>query len=212
LANRKLTPAGGKVELVDQASKGETVIQIKLADPCRARVARVLSTGEQAAVATAFFLAELAVTEGRSCVVLDDPVPSLDHDHREYFARRLVEEAKKRQVVIYTHDVTFVYYLQEAAEEEGVELHGQTLERRLDRVGVVRDELPIKSVSPSRRRKELRHRLNYERRPLHKRDDPAYEAQADSWVVDLRMGYDQLIEEYLLPSRARTGSRTGTSA
>jgi AAA domain len=110
LANRKLTPAGGKVELVDQASKGETVIQIKLADPCRARVARVLSTGEQAAVATAFFLAELAVTEGRSCVVLDDPVSSLDHDHREYFARRLVEEAKKRQVVIYTHDVTFVYY------------------------------------------------------------------------------------------------------
>jgi ABC-type transport system involved in cytochrome c biogenesis ATPase subunit len=202
-----LTPAGSKVELVGQACKGETVIQLKLADSCGAKVDRVLSSGEQAAVATAFFLAELAVSEGRSGVVLDDPVSSLDHDHREYLARRLVEEAKKRQVVVYTHDLTFLFHLQEAAEQASVALHGQTLERTQDRVGVVRDELPIKAVSPSRRRKELRHRLRYELAPLHKRQDRAYEREADTWVVDLRKGYDQLIEEYLLGGVVRRNSQ-----
>ena len=203
----ELTPVGSKVKLVGQASKGETVIQVKLADPCQAKVERVLSTGEQAAVATAFFLAELAVSEDRSCVVLDDPVSSLDHDHREYLAQRLVTEAGKRQVVIYTHDLTFLYYLQEAAEDGGVALEGQTLERTDTRVGVVREELPTKTVSPSHRRKTLRHRLRFELRKLHEAQAPTYEAEADKWIVDLRKGYDQLIEDYLLAGVVRRNSQ-----
>ena len=96
----------------------------------------MLSSGEQAALGTAFFLAELAVSAGRSAIVLEDPVSSLDHDHREYLARRLVEEAKKRQIVIYTHDLSFLIYLQDAAAQEGVELHGHTLESSLDEAGI----------------------------------------------------------------------------
>ncbi len=128
---------------------------------------------------------------------------SLDHDHREYLAERLVQEATKRQVVIYTHDLTFLVYLQEAAASEGIELHGQTLERSLDEVGIVRDELPTKAMSPSDRRKELRRRLRFELTPMFKGQKPEYERAADLWVSDLRKGYDQVIEDYVLAGTVR---------
>jgi hypothetical protein len=199
----QLVPTGSKIQLVGRASKGETVIELKLDDPCDAKVERVLSTGEQSAVAVAFFLAELAISDGQSAVVFDDPVSSLDHDYQEYLARRLIGEARKRQIVIYTHDLAFLYYLQEAAEEGSVPLHGQTLERIGARIGVVRDSLPSKSVSPSHRRKMLRDRLRFELIPLYEAQDTEYETKADTWMVDLRKGYDQMIEEYVLAGVVR---------
>ncbi len=201
------TSVSTKVEVVGQASKGETRIQLRLAKGCRQRVDSVLSTGEQAALGTAFFLAELAVSAGESAIVLEDPVSSLDHDHREYLARRLVEEAKKRQVVIYTHDLSFLVYVQDAAAQEGVELHGHTLESSLDVAGIVREGLPTKLLSPADRRKELRRRLKYELEPMFKGKKPEYERDADLWVGDLRKAYDQLIEDYVLAGTVRRYSR-----
>jgi hypothetical protein len=199
----KHTTLAARVEVVGQASKGETKIQLKLAKGCKEKVESVLSSGQQAALGTAFFLAELAVNASVSAIVLEDPVSSLDHDHREYLARRLVEEAKKRQVVIYTHDLTFLIYLQDAAVHADVELHGHTLESSLDEAGIVREGLPTKLMSPADRRKELRRRLKHELKPLFKGKKPEYERKADLWVADLRKAYDQLIEDYVLAGTVR---------
>jgi hypothetical protein len=192
-----------KVEVVGQASKGQTKIQLRLAKGSKHKVDSVLSTGEQAALGTAFFLAELAVSAGESAIVLEDPVSSLDHDHREYLARRLVEEAKRRQAVIYTHDLSFLIYLQDAAVQRDVELHGHTLESSLDEAGIVREGLPTKLMSPAHRRKELRRRLRFELTPRFKGKKPEYERDADLWVADLRKAYDQLIEDYVLAGTVR---------
>jgi hypothetical protein len=196
-----------KVEVVGQASKGQTKIQLRLAKGSKHKVDSVLSTGEQAALGTAFFLAELAVSAGESAIVLEDPVSSLDHDHREYLARRLVEEAKRRQAVIYTHDLCFLIYLQDAAVQRDVELHGHTLESSLDEAGIVREGLPTKLMSPAHRRKELRRRLRFELTPRFKGKKPEYERDADLWVADLRKAYDQLIEDYVLAGTVRRYSQ-----
>lgn len=193
-----LHPIAGKVEVIGHAAKGTTTIQVRLRDPCRAKIGDVLSDGEQRGLALAFFLAENAIGEGRSAIILDDPVSSLDLERRDYVAKRLVEEAKRRQVIVFTHDLTFVYMLQEAAETAGQELHAQTLQRAFHQVGIVSDELPDKALSPSKRRKNLRHRLRTKLKPMYGSEDPQYEREADIWVTDLRKGYDQLIEEYLL--------------
>ncbi len=111
----ELDPLAERVELKASASKGKPAVQFKLRTAGRQRVANVLSTGEQTALANAFFLAELRVSSERSAIVLDDPVSSLDHQRREHVAARLVEEARRRQVVVLTHDLVFVYYLQEKA-------------------------------------------------------------------------------------------------
>jgi len=73
------------------------------------KVEEVLSEGEHRCLATAAFLAELGQSGHTSAIVLDDPVSSLDHKHRDAVAARLVEEAKARQVIIFTHDLAFLY-------------------------------------------------------------------------------------------------------
>ncbi|HWC47815.1 MAG TPA: AAA family ATPase [Solirubrobacterales bacterium] len=196
----ELDPIANRVELKASASKGKPAVQFKLRSEGREKVGKVLSTGEQTALATAFFLAELRVSNERSAIVLDDPVSSLDHQRREHVATRLVEEAGRRQVVVLTHDIVFVYYLLEAAEELGVELHAQTLIRAAGEVGVVSDSLPWEARSPMQRLKALRHELKAELRGLYKGRDSRYERRAQLWLLDLRKGYERLIEVYLLNS------------
>ncbi|HYG97245.1 MAG TPA: AAA family ATPase, partial [Solirubrobacterales bacterium] len=194
----ELDPIADRVELSASASKGKPAVQFKLRNEGRQRVAKVLSTGEQTALATAFFLAELRVSDERSAIVLDDPVSSLDHQRREHVATRLAEEAARRQVIVLTHDLVFVSYLQEKAEQLGVELHGQALRRAYDAVGVVDEDLPWTAKSPMERLKGLRHRLKSELKPLFKGNDPRYAREAALWTLDLRKAYERLIEIYVL--------------
>ncbi|HEV2858089.1 MAG TPA: AAA family ATPase [Solirubrobacterales bacterium] len=194
----ELDPIANRVELKASASKGKPAVQFKLRAEGREKVGRVLSTGEQTALATAFFLAELRVSNERSAILLDDPVSSLDHQRREHVATRLVEEAAKRQVVVLTHDLVFVYYLQEKAEELGVELHGQALERAYHSVGVVASDLPWEVKSPMDRAKALRHELKAKLIPLYKGNDPLYDAEAHRWRLELRKAYERMIEIYVL--------------
>lgn len=194
----ELHPLAGTVEITGQASKAQTVINLKLNTSTKAKLDHVLSDGEQRALALAFFLAEVAVSDERSAIVLDDPVSSLDHDRRAYLARRLAQESQRRQVIVFTHDMVFVQMLQTAALDLGIELHGQTLERAFHRVGMVSGELPSRLLGTGKQIKQLRHRLRFALRPLHERQDPAYEREADRWVNDLRKAYDQVIEDTVL--------------
>jgi wobble nucleotide-excising tRNase len=79
------------------------VIRLVLDGGPDARVAEVLSDGERRALTLAFVLAELRVGGNQSAVVLNDPVSSLDQTRREAVSRRLVDEASRRQVVIFMH-------------------------------------------------------------------------------------------------------------
>jgi energy-coupling factor transporter ATP-binding protein EcfA2 len=194
----ELDPIANRVELKASASKGKPAVQFKLRSEGREKVGKVLSTGEQTALATAFFLAELRVSDERSAIVLDDPVSSLDHQRREHVATRLVEEAARRQVVVLTHDLVFVYYLQEKAEELGVEVNGQALERAYHSVGVVNSDLPWEVKSPMERARALRHELKARLIPLYKGNDPLYEAEAQRWRLELRKAYERMIEVYVL--------------
>lgn len=200
---RELDPVAGVIQITGQASKGETVIHLKLKEPCRAKLGTVLSDGEQRALSLAFFLAEIAVSDGRSAIMLDDPVSSLDHHRRAYLAERLVEESMRRQVIVFTHDMAFVHLLQQAADDVGVDLNGQTLQRAFHRVGMVADELPSKMLGTAKQLRTLRHRLRFELKPLHKSQNPAFEQEADRWVGDLRKAYEQVIVDTMLNGSVR---------
>jgi recombinational DNA repair ATPase RecF len=200
---RELDPVAGVIQVTGQASKGDTVIHLKLKEPCRAKLGTVLSDGEQRALSLAFFLAEIAVSDGRSAIMLDDPVSSLDHHRRAYLAERLVEESMRRQVIVFTHDMAFVHLLQQAAEDAGVDLHGQTLQRAFHRVGMVANELPSKMLGTAKQLRTLLHRLRFELTPLHQSQDPAFEQEADRWVADLRKAYEQVIVDTMLNGSVR---------
>jgi ABC-type cobalamin/Fe3+-siderophores transport system ATPase subunit len=90
---------------------------------------RVLSEGEQTAAALADFLTEIELNGACAGVVFDDPVTSMDHVRKESIAQRLVDEAARRQVIVFTHDILFTNYLATAAEEKAVAFAGRTIWR-----------------------------------------------------------------------------------
>lgn len=92
----------------------------------------ILSEGEQRAVALSDFLTEVNINPGSAGIVLDDPVTSLDHQRKRLISHRLVDEAKNRQVIVFTHDITFLSSLLEDAQDEGVDLTTHWVERDAD--------------------------------------------------------------------------------
>lgn len=113
------------VKIVTVAKKGATYKQVVL-DKCVANVSdatpdKILSEGEKRAVSIADFLAEVEVDPDCTSIILDDPVTSFDLEWREKIAAILAKESTKRQVIIFTHDLAFLYHLIKHADLEGAE-------------------------------------------------------------------------------------------
>jgi len=83
---------------------------------------KILSEGEKRAVALADFLTEVTLDTSSSAVILDDPVTSLDLEWKGLLASILAKEAKRRQVIVFTHDLPFLYFLKQQCEQEQVDI------------------------------------------------------------------------------------------
>lgn len=83
---------------------------------------KVISEGEKRAVAFADFMTEVALDDTSTGIVLDNPVTSLDLEWRDTIASLLVSEARNRQVIIFTHDLSFLYFLKNYAEKNQIDV------------------------------------------------------------------------------------------
>ena len=115
------------VEFRTQGQRGQTVRSLSIKGGHSPD--KILSEGEQRAVALADFLTEIALNPANAGIVLDDPVTSQDHQRKDRIARRLIAEAKNRQVVVFTHDLVFLTMLAGAADDENVEMLTHWIER-----------------------------------------------------------------------------------
>ncbi len=121
-------PAVVKIE--SKAVKGATYKQVTLksltgkADPNK-----VLSEGEKRAIALADFLTEVELDESSCGIVLDDPVTSLDFEWKEVIARQLAGLSKIKQVVVFTHDLHFLFVIKKHAEEQSVPMRCHWIKR-----------------------------------------------------------------------------------
>jgi wobble nucleotide-excising tRNase len=107
------------VEFQTRGQVGETLRYLEVEGGHKPN--EILSEGEQKAVALADFLTELGLNPDAASIVLDDPVTSLDHHRKQLIAKRLVQEASKRQVIIFTHDLVFLSLMIDEAEEANVD-------------------------------------------------------------------------------------------
>lgn len=127
----------------------------------------ILSEGEQRSISLANFLAETGLNDDNMCIILDDPVCSLDYKRREVIAKRLVEEAKKKQVVILTHDITFLLLVQDLCQTQEIDCCATTIRKIQQSSGVLQNSLPWLSMSVNKRLGSLQNKLqNIEK--LHK--------------------------------------------
>lgn len=82
----------------------------------KASAGSVLSEGESRIVALAAFLADITGSGQPTPFVFDDPVSSLDQEFEERVVERLVELAKTRQVVVFTHRLSLLALVEDAID------------------------------------------------------------------------------------------------
>jgi len=111
----------------------------------------ILSEGEHRCIALATFLSELSISEHKSAIIFDDPVCSLDHKWRNRIAKRIVEESNNRQVIVFTHDITFLLMIQENSEILESELHIKSLTRRKFETGIIANNPPWDALPVGKR-------------------------------------------------------------
>jgi hypothetical protein len=158
-----------------------------------AAVTKVLSEGEQTALGLSGFLTEVMFDATKSAVVLDDPVTSLDHGRRSLVAARLVELAADRQVVVFTHEVTFVGDLVRHAKEAKVSVTERWVQRNGDLLGICADKHPWKAKDVSARIGELEVDLAAINRDKSTWDQEQYEDRSAAWAGKLSESWERAI-------------------
>lgn len=192
--------AGLAVELRQQNSvQGVPRFKVALTRKPNASVGQVLSEGEHRCVALAAFMAELATTENKSGIVFDDPVSSLDHMHREAVAKRLIAEAARRQVIVFTHDLAFLFELKRAADDTQPkpQVAISSVSRGADKAGFCRSEPPFKARRVSDITASLSNQLANEGRHFEQGNDDEWRKSVKSIAGTLRDTWEIAVEEVI---------------
>lgn len=175
-----------KTKIKERNEKGKIKHQLLLDLPISNRLEEILSEGEQRSIALGSFLAELKLANHSDAIVFDDPVSSLDHWWRLKVAKRLVTEATNRQVIIFTHDTTFLGQLRDEIENQKIDHAIMSLEWNGGNPGNVIEGLPWDH-------KSYKERIDYlekAQRALERRPWPRYPNQTE--CREIRQQYDLL--------------------
>jgi energy-coupling factor transporter ATP-binding protein EcfA2 len=171
----------------------------------------VVSEGEQRCLSIAAFFAELSTADDPSGIVFDDPVSSLDYKWREGVVRRLVEEAKARQVIVFTHDVVFLLLLKQFAEKQGIAQLDQHVRQLSKGAGVCTEELPWVAMPVKKKIGYLKKEWQAADKLCRDGHQAAYEKEAKYLYGLLREAWERALEEVLLAGvveRFRPGIQT----
>jgi energy-coupling factor transporter ATP-binding protein EcfA2 len=179
-------------------STGQYPYKISLVASEHAPPAQILSEGERTCVALAGLLAELDTSNNSSSIILDDPVSSLDHHYRLRVARLLVESAKERQVIVFTHDIVFLLMLTRYGRAAGIAIKESSLRRGGLRHGIPEEGPPWVAMHVNKRIGVLRNELQAADTLLRRGERTTYEQKAE-WIYErLRQSWERGVEEVLL--------------
>jgi energy-coupling factor transporter ATP-binding protein EcfA2 len=154
----------------------------------------VLSEGEQTALGLAGLLTEINFDASESALVLDDPITSLDHGRREKVAKRVAALAEKRQVIVFTHDLTFLGDLIRAADEEGTPMKELSIIKSNKGVpGTVLDTHPWKAKDARKRIGDLRERLAKLKKDQSTIDPDDYDHRVQFWAGQLSETWERIV-------------------
>ena len=182
------------VDIVSRGSSGQTLkkLQIKGKAP-----GKVLSEGEQRAISIANFLTEVHMDVRNIGIVLDDPVCSLDHKRRTFIVSRLLEEAKERQVVVFTHEITFFMELKTEAERNGILYEQETIRKICNEPGDISPVIPWQGMNVKDRTGKLKNDLQGIVAIYNSGDMDTYYYRAKEWCELLRESWERAVEEIL---------------
>lgn len=200
---KELKELGGSrinVELTKtRAERGHIYHQIRLRN-CQStvRTSEVLSEGEFRIVSLAGFLADVEGGEGNTPFVFDDPISSLDQIFEESTVKRIAKLSKSRQVIVFTHRLSFLALLEQAASEIDVECNVTWLRAESWGTGEP-GETPVFAKRPDRALNSLLNdRLPRANKVLLEHGRIEYDLLAKGICSDFRILIERFIENDLL--------------
>jgi hypothetical protein len=195
-----------KVGLARKSGKTTAAFQTNLGTTLTKFASEVLSEGEQRALALAAFFTEVAVTDGSGPIVIDDPVSSLDRERGLRVAARIVAEANKRQVIVFTHDLIFFNDLYREADTAGVYTETVALfadganAGKIDPAGVI-----WKGLNVDKRLKRIKND-SVAVKKIHQASPAEYEVGMKNLYGRLRDTYERMVEEIIFCDVVRRGA------
>lgn len=182
--------SGLSVQASIRGAKASQVMSIKMP---QGNLIDIASEGEQKCISLAAFLAELRADGRNSCIVFDDPVTSLDHDWRLKFAKRICEESKKRQVIVLTHDIVFLWMLQHESPDGNI----IALSRTKYKTGIPLERPPWDAESTKDRVGRIKSTLQ-SIKALEAQSQEEFSEASKKLYGKMRETWEKLIEEWLL--------------
>jgi len=201
------------VELQRVKSKyGTPNFKVALTRKPDANVGDILSEGEHRCVALAAFLAELATSYSRSAIVFDDPVSSLDHMHRQGVAKRLIEESKDRQIVVFSHDIAFLFQLDQARKEidPTLAISYRSVSKGSGKAGYCNPEPPFKAQPIKDVIASMRNWLKSSKIQHERGNQAAWETTVRGIQQKLRDSWERAVEEVISPVFIRLSDKVKT--
>ena len=212
-----LNLAGLEIELAQARSQhGVSRFRVSLIESSSSNAGDILSEGEYRCVALAGFMAELATNDSGSGIIFDDPVSSLDHLHRKAIANRLAEEGRTRQVIVFTHDLPFLFMLRNACAHVDdpamrTEVALRHVQKKHSTPGHCRNEAPDRAQDAPARLKTMRKhlencRVQYDNDP----DSTVWLVTARGLIDSLRQTWETAIEDAVSPVLRTFSSKVDT--
>lgn len=188
--------------VADRSDDGKSHFKVVLNTPVGVANDKVLSEGEQRALALACFLGELGGNTVKNGIIIDDPVSSLDHIRIRRVAQRIVDEAAKgKQIVVFTHNLLFYNEVSDAAARAHPQIPvAKRIVTKSAEAGfgiIANDDEPWIAQAVKDRLKRLQETL----KALEARTDvetDAYRRAVKDFYSDLRETWERFVEEVLL--------------
>lgn len=213
---KKLGAAKLKIELVkSKTTKGRVLHKLRLrgsAVPEHLAPDGILSEGERRIITLAAFLADVGDKPYAAPFIFDDPISSLDHDFEWAVATRLAELAKERQVLVFTHRLSFFGAMEDAAKKMGDDWKKAHFAQRLIETydGVAGHPTADEAFTANTKRANslLSDRLTVAKKLGDTSGGPAYRAIAQGICTDFRKLLERTVEDDLLNQIVRRHRRS----
>lgn len=189
-----------KIETETKGQRGKQYHYLRLNEQNANGIALkdILSEGEHRCISLATFLSELSIAEHKSAIIFDDPVSSLDHKWRNKISKRIVEEALERQVIVFTHDITFLLMMQEHSESLNCDLDIKSLTRKKTETGIIASNPPWDALPVGKRIGLLKNAYQQLEKTERTETEEVYKERAKHLYGKLRETWERFIEEVFL--------------
>ncbi|RFN57793.1 AAA family ATPase [Marixanthomonas ophiurae] len=189
-----------KIETETKGQRGKQYHYLRLDEQNANGIALkdILSEGEHRCISLATFLSELSISEHNSAIIFDDPVSSLDHKWRNKISKRITEEALERQVIVFTHDITFLLMIQEHSDKLNCDLDIKSLTRKKKETGLIASYPPWDALPVGKRIGLLKNAYQRLEKIERTETEEVYKERAKILYGKLRETWERFIEEVFL--------------